>query len=61
LAPVIFHRRVVDDKLVVQPYRHFVADKPIGEWNTFRIKMVGDKVTVSIALEAIRKRDTAAA
>jgi hypothetical protein len=23
-----------------------VADKPIGEWNTFRIKMVGDHVTV---------------
>jgi hypothetical protein len=23
-----------------------VADKPIGEWNTFHIKMVGDKVTV---------------
>jgi len=23
-----------------------VADKPVGEWNTFRIKMVGDKVTV---------------
>jgi len=23
-----------------------VADKPIGEWNTFRIRMVGDKVTV---------------
>ena len=22
------------------------ADKPIGEWNTFRIKMVGEKVTV---------------
>jgi hypothetical protein len=22
------------------------ADKPIGEWNTFKIKMVGDKVTV---------------
>ncbi len=22
------------------------ADKPVGEWNTFRIKMVGDKVTV---------------
>jgi hypothetical protein len=22
------------------------ADKPIGEWNTFRIKMVGDQVTV---------------
>lgn len=22
------------------------ADNPIGEWNTFRIKMVGDKVTV---------------
>ena len=23
-----------------------VADKPIGEWNTFRIRMIGDKVTV---------------
>lgn len=23
-----------------------LADKPIGEWNTFRIRMVGDKVTV---------------
>ncbi len=23
-----------------------VADKPIGEWNTFRIKMIGDRVTV---------------
>ncbi len=23
-----------------------VADKPIGEWNTFRIRMVGEKVTV---------------
>jgi hypothetical protein len=23
-----------------------VADKPVGEWNHFRIKMVGDKVTV---------------
>lgn len=23
-----------------------VADKPIGEWNSFRIKMVGDKVSV---------------
>jgi len=23
-----------------------VADKPVGEWNTFRIKMVGDRVTV---------------
>lgn len=23
-----------------------LADKPVGEWNTFRIKMVGDKVTV---------------
>ncbi|MHC4403568.1 MAG: 3-keto-disaccharide hydrolase [Planctomycetota bacterium] len=22
------------------------ADKPIGEWNTFRIKMIGEKVTV---------------
>ena len=24
------------------------ADNPIGEWNTFRIKMVGDKVTVHL-------------
>jgi hypothetical protein len=24
------------------------ADKPIGEWNTFRIKMVGDRVTVHL-------------
>jgi hypothetical protein len=23
-----------------------VADKPIGEWNTFHIRMIGDKVTV---------------
>jgi hypothetical protein len=23
-----------------------VADKPVGEWNTFRIVMIGDKVTV---------------
>jgi hypothetical protein len=23
-----------------------LADKPVGEWNTFRIKMVGEKVTV---------------
>jgi hypothetical protein len=25
-----------------------MADKPIGEWNTFYIKMVGDKVTVKL-------------
>jgi len=25
-----------------------IADKPIGEWNTFRIKMVGDKVTIHL-------------
>ncbi|MDO5981852.1 DUF1080 domain-containing protein [Flavivirga spongiicola] len=25
-----------------------VADNPIGEWNTFRIKMVGDRVTVHL-------------
>lgn len=25
-----------------------LADKPIGEWNTFYIKMVGDKVTVKL-------------
>jgi len=24
------------------------ADKPIGEWNSFKIKMVGDKVTVTL-------------
>jgi len=24
------------------------ADKPVGEWNTFRIMMVGDKVTVHL-------------
>jgi hypothetical protein len=24
------------------------ADKPVGEWNTFHIKMVGDKVTVHL-------------
>jgi hypothetical protein len=22
------------------------ADRPIGQWNSFRIKMIGDKVTV---------------
>ncbi|WP_321288645.1 DUF1080 domain-containing protein [uncultured Sunxiuqinia sp.] len=25
-----------------------VADNPVGDWNTFRIKMVGDKVTVHL-------------
>lgn len=25
-----------------------VADKPVGEWNTFHIEMVGDKVTVTL-------------
>ncbi len=25
-----------------------VADNPIGEWNTFHIKMVGDKVTIKL-------------
>lgn len=24
------------------------ADKPVGEWNSFRIKMIGDKVTVHL-------------
>ncbi|NCQ27909.1 MAG: DUF1080 domain-containing protein [Armatimonadetes bacterium] len=30
-----------------------VADKPIGEWNTFYIKMVGDKVTVKLNGELV--------
>jgi hypothetical protein len=30
-----------------------VADKPVGEWNTFRIKMVGDKVTVHLNGELV--------
>ena len=25
-----------------------MADKPVGEWNTFRIKMVGEKVTIHL-------------
>lgn len=25
-----------------------IADKPIGEWNTFKVKMVGEKVTVHL-------------
>jgi hypothetical protein len=29
------------------------ADKPIGEWNTFYIKMVGDKVTVKLNGELV--------
>jgi len=30
-----------------------IADKPVGEWNTFRIKMVGDKVTVHLNGELV--------
>ena len=30
-----------------------VADKPIGEWNRFRILMVGDKVTVYLNNELV--------
>ncbi len=30
-----------------------VADKPVGEWNTFRIIMVGDKVTVYLNDELV--------
>jgi len=30
-----------------------VADKPAGEWNTFYIKMVGDKVTVKLNGELV--------
>ncbi len=29
------------------------ADKPIGEWNTFRIKMVGEKVRVRLNDELV--------
>lgn len=29
------------------------ADKPVGEWNTFHIKMVGDKVTVTLNGEKV--------
>lgn len=29
------------------------ADKPVGEWNTFRIKMIGDKVTVHLNDELV--------
>jgi hypothetical protein len=30
-----------------------IADKPIGQWNTFYIKMVGDKVTVKLNGETV--------
>lgn len=30
-----------------------VADKPVGQWNTFYIKMVGDKVTVKLNGELV--------
>jgi hypothetical protein len=30
-----------------------IADKPIGEWNTFYIKMAGDKVTVKLNDELV--------
>jgi hypothetical protein len=30
-----------------------IADKPIGEWNTFYIKMVGEKVTVKLNGETV--------
>ncbi|HVC97517.1 MAG TPA: DUF1080 domain-containing protein [Pirellulales bacterium] len=30
-----------------------VADKPIGQWNTFKIKMVGDRVTVHLNGELV--------
>lgn len=30
-----------------------VADKPVGEWNTFWIKMVGEKVTVKLNGETV--------
>jgi len=30
-----------------------IADKPAGEWNTFHIKMVGDKVTIRLNNELV--------
>jgi hypothetical protein len=30
-----------------------IADKPIGQWNTFHIKMVGDRVTVQLNDELV--------
>ena len=30
-----------------------MADKPIGQWNTFYIKMVGDRVTVKLNGELV--------
>ncbi len=30
-----------------------VADKPVSEWNTFRIKMIGDRVTVHLNGELV--------
>jgi hypothetical protein len=30
-----------------------VADRPVGEWNTFRIIMIGDKVTVYLNDELV--------
>ncbi len=30
-----------------------IADKPIGQWNTFHIKMVGDKVSVTLNGELV--------
>jgi hypothetical protein len=30
-----------------------IADKPVGEWNTFWIRMVGDKVTVKLNGETV--------
>jgi hypothetical protein len=30
-----------------------VADRPVGEWNTFYIKMIGDKVTVKLNGETV--------
>ncbi len=30
-----------------------IADKPVGQWNTFRIRMIGDKVTVRLNGELV--------
>ena len=35
-----------------------LADKPFGQWNSFRIKMVGDRVTVYLNDKLVGQRQT---